>query len=176
MHTARTLHAHCTHTFADTQQALNLEPGYGEAFGRKGLAHSALNQHTKARDCFKKALQLTLRIGDNAHCTHTARTLHAHCTHTARTLHAHCTHTARTLHEHCTHTARTLHAHCTHTARTLHAHCTNTARTLHEHCMHTARTLHEHCTNTARTLHAHGPTGIHCVLTLTQFLIILCFG
>lgn len=42
----------------DCQQATAIDPNYAKAYGRKGLAHSALNQHEEARGCYLKASQL----------------------------------------------------------------------------------------------------------------------
>lgn len=43
---------------ADCHKALELDPNYSKAYGRKGLAHTALEQHKEAQECFQKALEL----------------------------------------------------------------------------------------------------------------------
>ncbi len=42
----------------DCRRALDMDPGYGKAFGRMGLAYSSMDKHREAVDCFKKALEI----------------------------------------------------------------------------------------------------------------------
>ena len=42
----------------DCQRALDMDPKYGKAYGRMGLAYSSIHKHKEAVDCFKKAMEI----------------------------------------------------------------------------------------------------------------------
>ena len=42
----------------DCQTAISTDPNYSKAYGRMGLAYASLNDHQRARDCYKKAIEL----------------------------------------------------------------------------------------------------------------------
>ena len=42
----------------DCQRAIDMDPKYGKAFGRMGLAYSSIEKHKEAIECFKKAIDI----------------------------------------------------------------------------------------------------------------------
>lgn len=42
----------------DCETTLQIDPTYGKAYGRMGLAFSSMDKHKDAKDCYKKALEL----------------------------------------------------------------------------------------------------------------------
>jgi small glutamine-rich tetratricopeptide repeat-containing protein alpha len=48
------------HSFAleDCRRAIEIDANYSKAYGRMGLAYASLNDHHRARDCYKKAHDL----------------------------------------------------------------------------------------------------------------------
>lgn len=42
----------------DCKRALDMDPAYGKAYGRMGLAYSCVDKHKEAIECFKKAIEL----------------------------------------------------------------------------------------------------------------------
>lgn len=48
----------------DCETTLEIDPTYGKAYGRMGLAYSSMEKHKEAKDCYQKALELE---PDNEH-------------------------------------------------------------------------------------------------------------
>ena len=48
------------HSFAleDCRRAIQIDETYSKAYGRMGLAYASLNDHHRARECYKKAAEL----------------------------------------------------------------------------------------------------------------------
>ena len=42
----------------DCKRAIDMDPNYGKAYGRMGLAYSLVEKHKEAIECFKKAILL----------------------------------------------------------------------------------------------------------------------
>ena len=42
----------------DCKRAIDMDPNYGKAYGRMGLAYSLVDKHKEAIECFKKAILL----------------------------------------------------------------------------------------------------------------------
>ena len=42
----------------DCQRAIDMDPKYGKAYGRMGLAYSSVEKHKEAIECFKKAIDI----------------------------------------------------------------------------------------------------------------------
>ena len=42
----------------DCKRAISYDPNYSKAYGRMGLAFGNLNDHSKSRDCYRKAVEL----------------------------------------------------------------------------------------------------------------------
>ena len=42
----------------DCQRAIDMDPKYGKAYGRMGLAYSSIDKHKEALECFKKAIEI----------------------------------------------------------------------------------------------------------------------
>lgn len=42
----------------DCKRAIDMDPNYGKAYGRMGLAYSSMEKHREAIECFKKALEI----------------------------------------------------------------------------------------------------------------------
>ena len=42
----------------DCKRAIDMDPNYGKAYGRMGLAYSCVDKHKEAIDCFKRAIEL----------------------------------------------------------------------------------------------------------------------
>ena len=42
----------------DCQRAIDMDPKYGKAYGRMGLAYSSIEKHKEAIECFKKAIEI----------------------------------------------------------------------------------------------------------------------
>ena len=42
----------------DCKRAIDMDPNYGKAYGRMGLAYSCVDKHKEAIECFKKAIVL----------------------------------------------------------------------------------------------------------------------
>ena len=38
--------------------SIDMDPAYGKAYGRMGLAYACVDKHKEAIDCFKKAIEL----------------------------------------------------------------------------------------------------------------------
>ena len=42
----------------DCKRAIDMDPAYGKAYGRMGLAYACVDKHKEAIECFKKAIEL----------------------------------------------------------------------------------------------------------------------
>ncbi len=42
----------------DCKRAISCDPNYSKAYGRMGLAYASMNDHIRARDCYRKAVDL----------------------------------------------------------------------------------------------------------------------